>query len=754
MDHLPSSTSDHHPVKVPYLGGPIYDNQGFSSYPDRVGWNTDELSSGRLGGRDREAAAAFLQQWLFFGLISQVLDTGLDLDQFVIYDAGVGYVSTRQLPRLIRERRQREDDMLFDAKTDWYNSAWFSIQGAGKFMDQMVTSRSQGALDLQNLPSAELELSIYVMLSFLHYEIAHTSIVDPQTRRVINERGITTCDFLIQDMLRDGWCPSHVNMLALTLDALAMYYAHLLGPPKMKKDHSQCSRNLCFADQIVEETYKTLHVDGDACGCCHVGPDTKGMIEILEADSIPLISIVTDSGFPQNIELNVQRARPELRYIAISHVWSGGLGNPSGNSLTKCQLLLLRERLAALAAQVSLNEPIFFWMDTLCVPVHSPSHRNRAITAMKRTYREAAAVLVLDSELVAATHHCGHEESLMRITCSSWLRRLWTFQEGMLAEKIFFQFEEGAVDLDKLWDHLYWGTIYDRRSNGIAIQASRFHQNLKGFRSLNRRSRLVALLDALQWRQTSHMSDETICVAALLNLDMEELLRTPVEHRMKKILELQRDYLPGMLFLAGSRMQEPGYRWAPWSFMSRRGNEILDMVNREERMQCVTWTPDGLQGHYDGLVLLEPAERRQISEPFRLKCEMNGAWYIVRRILEPHAENNASWNDVLPPQILGKAAIVLKERLISVLDWYTSLGILGDIDQEDEICSLRYRCRVEVQMEAEHTWPSWDQRSLAAECGGDGQVETIKARARISENWEPGKGPGEDLYVGPAWCIK
>jgi hypothetical protein len=69
---------------------------------------------------------------------------------------------------------------------------------------------------------------------------------------------------------------------------------------------------------------------------------------------------------------------------------------------------------------------------------------------MRKTYENAAKVLVLDSELEAASAKAHAEEVLIRITCSGWMRRLWTLQEGALTRILLFQFKERAIGLKRL----------------------------------------------------------------------------------------------------------------------------------------------------------------------------------------------------------------------------------------------------------------------------------------------------------------
>jgi hypothetical protein len=52
-------------------------------------------------------------------------------------------------------------------------------------------------------------------------------------------------------------------------------------------------------------------------------------------------------------------------YVSVSHVWSNGLGNPTENALSLCQLALLQ----SLVDKIYPEEDIpAFWIDSICRP--------------------------------------------------------------------------------------------------------------------------------------------------------------------------------------------------------------------------------------------------------------------------------------------------------------------------------------------------------------------------------------------------
>jgi hypothetical protein len=90
MDHLPSVDNPYlPPVEAEYLldrypSNPPY-QPGFWEFPRRCNWDADEFKKGNFEQARVEsssgAAACFLQQWLFFGLLSAFLGDSHDMAQ-------------------------------------------------------------------------------------------------------------------------------------------------------------------------------------------------------------------------------------------------------------------------------------------------------------------------------------------------------------------------------------------------------------------------------------------------------------------------------------------------------------------------------------------------------------------------------------------------------------------------------------------------------------------------------------------------
>lgn len=122
------------------------------------------------------------------------------------------------------------------------------------------------------------------------------------------------------------------------------------------------------------KVYKSQHLVS-CTGCQEHGVSTEFIASMLDVDQaiIPLITVATGlSDSPVKVTAaDVSNLDTVPRYVAVSHVWSDGKGNPHRNYLPLCQLLHLQTRVNALYPPK--EEPTPFWMDTICVPVGGPN---------------------------------------------------------------------------------------------------------------------------------------------------------------------------------------------------------------------------------------------------------------------------------------------------------------------------------------------------------------------------------------------
>ena len=169
--------------------------------------------------------------------------------------------------------------------------------------------------------------------------------------------------------------------------------------------------------------------------CEELSVNIGAVEDILLKGQIPLLRIIPGQS-TADLRLEIISSQPDSQYVALSHVWADGLGNPHANALPRCQLL----RLQSLLQRSNMpwdsgdsDQELLLWCDTLCCPVEPSEAKNLALLQMKRTYHDATMVLVLDASLqLCNSSLLTPEEMCTRICSSGWTRRLWTLQEGTL----------------------------------------------------------------------------------------------------------------------------------------------------------------------------------------------------------------------------------------------------------------------------------------------------------------------------------
>jgi hypothetical protein len=653
------------------------------------------------------AAESFLQEWLFFGLMYEVLNScGAVLENFddfvLVGDDGKKLVTTSRLPEYIEKWQTAEKALSDDCRMRVLAAVNGTLTEARVIVGKLTLVATDYSVTLPMDDS--ILLSIVILGETL--EFSKMNIFKNFTGGPAVPMSYWGNRHFLGRLLRDlGCCPNQIRMFESTVSAATMYYAYRADLLQDGRNHEKCNTDGCVAYQIDPRTYKTLH-KSRTCTCEHVEPPINKIKSILAKGGFPLISFASPITSCDDLNIDVIEASSDVPFVAISHVWSDGLGNPSSNSLPKCQLRYLRARVTdGLWEQGAKGASrVHLWIDTLCIPLEEPL-RGRAVESIKKTFECATEVLVLDSKLKNLSRSTPYTENLMRVSCTGWLRRLWTFLEGVLAKKLMFQFVDGAVEV-RVWMYECYKDLSTNLWNLVPVDASQFYWLLRSLNRHDTSKRFARIWNALQWRSTSRASDESICVASLFGLDLPEIVRAPVEQRMKRLLEMQEWFPPGIVFMDGERMQEDGLGWAPKSFMARRENEfgLLDAESLP-----AYFDEHGLYVTFSGF-LVKPTQR-PLSDIFFLLNEDSGSTYLVQWQRERHS---MKW-DVLGPHVLRRPAILTSRDAAHKAE---SVGILVNIyREEDECLYVKFKARILVRTEpaAEyaHHFDSYQGEALA-----------------------------------------
>lgn len=150
-------------------------------------------------------------------------------------------------------------------------------------------------------------------------------------------------------MLSNGWCTHQVEHMSKAYDlATFSYLASLTRSSHRLVDHTRCSdHTACIAFNTDPSSYQTRHAVG-GCSCTTVSTPYPQLIKIIRNGGIPLISIESGSSEGTRYRLRLHTRSRASEYIAISHVWADGLGNPKENGLPQCQIQRLNKSIRAL----------------------------------------------------------------------------------------------------------------------------------------------------------------------------------------------------------------------------------------------------------------------------------------------------------------------------------------------------------------------------------------------------------------------
>ncbi|KAF2649918.1 hypothetical protein K491DRAFT_668128 [Lophiostoma macrostomum CBS 122681] len=637
MEHIESPHAPAYPQpKVPVLSTELYDGLGLASFPDRRGFNERRLISGDFTEHPASETAAFLQAWLYFGTLRETLDDFGVPQRFITIDpeSEHGVVDTSLLEDSVALRLQA-------LRTQFYSGdplAWPTYYRIEDCIRKLLIFCSFATVpgDKRAFP-AEWPLSPEVDLSLRLLGRCLASSLYPALMFIIPSNTaffrFPPAYFTIARMQEAGWCPREISMLTETLSPCALHFASRLRRARL--DHSSCSTRLCSARQVDTSSYRTGHVV-EECSCGFIGPPFDQILTIIRRKQIPLLTIGFDQ-VKQTVTFDVEAYTGKQVYVAFSHVWSDGLGNPNSNTLPRCQILRLHNLLQNLSSQSSVthlfnighfgtfyrrlkNRSLRFWLDTLCIPPSDQYAAERliALQKMKDTYEKSYQVLILDREL-ESSRLFSSTENFMRIAISGWMRRLWTLQEGVLGERLFAKFKDGFFEVHRLnrespdtlsFEDLKTMIRYtvspsceiesimrnmrylraaviskpERKMFGTRKEITyKNPEDAKRAKEAEGKTNSVAIFEAFKasvYRSSSREDDEFTCMASLLAWDMTGLRDLPLDERMHHLLSKQARLPQELIFIAGPRMQRTGWRWA----VNRFGNRTARQLKTELRV--------------------------------------------------------------------------------------------------------------------------------------------------------------------------
>ena len=558
---------------------------------------------------------------------------------------------------------------------------------------------------------------------------------------------------------KQGWCPNeqHAVMTRFESDPSVLLCCVQLDRHQSDVNHTRCTIRECNAYQVDKKTYVTEHViKGCTCSFLDAGNVYQDPMYRQRSFKITKLvekvpAIVYKEGMLQVVPVVPLEAEvgtlvrgfhkstsTRANFVAISHIWAQGRGNPRSNALPTCQIEHLQVYLSivCLCDEADLTQslanrlypdttdPVPFWIDTLCIPLE-PEARKIGIQSMERVYKTAPKILVLDEALLRIeSKSLSAEEIALQIACSVWSGRLWTLQESLYQKRVFYRFADAVQNFPFLNDTVRQLHAFPSRPRGVP-QGHFLHKmlddapNLENPKSPLRRNAHKALslwpkiaiffkqidisnswqagqtneslsdvFRSMMTRTTSRVEDESLVfVSANSRLagSVKHLLEAKPDERYRVVFRPRHGYsdvMGHLIFLDQRRYAEDGSRWIPRSLLSQSmASDSIAYVPRGAE-DGIAWATGGISVRYPGVVIEkcgEDNDGRSLPHEFTMNVQSSKESPLelyACSVFEAGTQNTVR-------STIQHPAIILPRVMMTYLRNY--IGVLVDIVNWDEV---------------------------------------------------------------------
>lgn len=544
----------------------MYKPDDFVEIPGSYGYqDLDQLvEHGLAPDMDEKRANTFIQEWLFFSLLSRVLDEDIDASEFRSPQTHTVHTSDRILERKIRDWTHREVEASKSAcayAQARYIRATDALALARTFMIKHLSHASQNADDGRPERDWDLDdafsnranethdaIHITVTLSIaILGEVLQTQQpvffgipISDQDTFCDDPRSLSTrwgySKYCRDVMHTNNMCPSEIRRLESTMPGVCeVYYACSIKPARPKVDHSACAWDRCEAPPMEP----LGHVAGECSGNCgsDLWLDDDEIVQCIKQSKAPLVTYDRPNGRLVLHQVDLDQDPPI--FGALSHAWEDmilGIGSDArgGNSrrILQCRANKMQQdfnKLVYGSQHTPQDKYVPFYVDVLCYPRQGAAQA-MGLEQMRQIYSKASEVLVWDRALLETRKLSDSRmiEMNVRIRLGNWTKSLWTLLEAVLARKIAvalldetITFEELGMARDEARDdpaHEYHHVYHAGQPFSLAVNALR---NVDGPDCNKFRPQKV--WDAVQFQKIDKIEYEAPILAALMRLSAHNL---------------------------------------------------------------------------------------------------------------------------------------------------------------------------------------------------------------------------------------
>ena len=616
MEHLPIPIS-HNPnvhLRITHIATQDYDGGSFTGFPARQGWvftrflPLDKFEDIDIMHHGQSASLSelqpLLQEWLYFGTLHEVFGEHANASDFIVTeDNGSRFLCTNKMDGALKHWVEHwanptaPKNVRRLSAIEKCKRIYSHVEILYHALGSVLYLADSGTL----LATALLGESLASVMSFMYGRVFNleTPVSMPWSS--------TFAVCITPYFQAQKWCPNVIARLTAEgwLSLMGLYYCLHLPCPQSTINHEHCSAELCTALTINPHLYETAHTL-QGCACSMLALEVQEIGRILKKGKLPLIEIDPHCDLSA-IRLRLRDDDAQTPFVAISHVWADGLENVQKSSLPVCSLQEISRLVHKLPRDDSMSDELFpFWIDTICVPVEPVELKQLALTLLREPYARAKHVLVLDNYLRSiSSEELDITNIMARLNCSNWIGRLWTLQEGRLAKRVWFQFQDKALESSLLLEE-YLKPSFQRNIEAyhrkILADFCGYWSATDTFEHMDpeatdQRGIIYRVRSMLQSRAVSVPSDEALCLFSLAGLDMNRVSSiSPSETlRMTAFWQQMTDIPSGLVFSRYPRkLDVAGYRWAPMSFLGTLERRSWAGPARVEQDLTAVPTPQGL----------------------------------------------------------------------------------------------------------------------------------------------------------------
>lgn len=488
MDNLPAPVEGKRPSVTFYARKKVYHPEDFVKIPLEYKYDDiDHLAEHGLDSNmDQKAANTFLQEWLYFSLLSRVIDEDIDSTQF--HDKSDNVVQTRDyiIERKVACWKEREEASIATGSSSAcarYVRASDALVIARRFISKHVSHEAQEADDgrpgyhqeittstrpndaVHEAVDTTLTLSIAILGEILQRERPGPPETGPAGRDEFwqdpssESRRWGYSKYCREQLKQNKWCPSEIRWLESTMTGVCEVYYASSRQHKRQYDHSACTWVDCKAPPLEA----LGHVEGECSGkCADLGLDEKEIERVINDGRTPLVTCSSAHGELSLHEYDLNSA-PPAAFGALSHAWEDmilniGKDSRGGNNrrVYQCRLRKMQKDFNALVRGGNIptqDGDVPFYVDALCYP-RQLAVQAIALNQMQLIYSKAKVVLVWDRDLLSERKLSVSRtiEMNVKIRTGNWTKSLWTLLEAVLASKksLAVAFSDGMVTFDEL----------------------------------------------------------------------------------------------------------------------------------------------------------------------------------------------------------------------------------------------------------------------------------------------------------------